>query len=74
MGHLCSEVSDIAARRFFLHSDSLPVHSFNLGQTTTGSSLCVGALAGLDLGLGSSVWLLGDRFAIPQRRIGKQER
>ncbi|KAJ7584093.1 acid protease [Mycena floridula] len=36
--------------------------NFNLGQTDTGSSLCVGALAGQDLGLGSNVWLLGDSF------------
>lgn len=36
--------------------------SFNLGQTSTGSSQCVGALAGQDLGLGSNVWLLGDRY------------
>ncbi|KAJ3877629.1 putative aspartic protease [Lentinula edodes] len=36
--------------------------NFNLGQTGTGSAQCVGALAGLDLGLGSSTWLLGDSF------------
>lgn len=36
--------------------------SFNLGQTTEGSSQCVGALAGQDLGLGNHVWLLGDRY------------
>ena len=36
--------------------------SFNLGQTTSGSSQCVGALAGQGLGLGSNVWLLGDSF------------
>ncbi|KDQ54107.1 hypothetical protein JAAARDRAFT_209569 [Jaapia argillacea MUCL 33604] len=36
--------------------------NFNLGQTSSGSSQCVGALAGQDLGLGSNVWLLGDSF------------
>ncbi|KZT10618.1 aspartic protease [Laetiporus sulphureus 93-53] len=36
--------------------------NFNLGQTSTGSGQCVGALAGQDLGLGSNVWLLGDTF------------
>ncbi|KAI0792846.1 acid protease [Abortiporus biennis] len=36
--------------------------NFNLGQTSSGSSSCVGALAGQDLGLGSNVWLLGDSF------------
>ncbi|KIJ41128.1 hypothetical protein M422DRAFT_31981 [Sphaerobolus stellatus SS14] len=36
--------------------------NFNLGQTTTGSTLCVGALAAQDLGLGTNVWLLGDSF------------
>jgi len=36
--------------------------NFNLGQTTSGSSQCIGALAGQDLGLGSNVWLLGDSF------------
>jgi cathepsin D len=36
--------------------------SFNLGQTSSGSSQCVGALAALDVGLGTDVWLLGDRY------------
>ncbi|KAJ7110006.1 acid protease [Mycena epipterygia] len=36
--------------------------NFNLGLTAEGSSDCVGALAGEDLGLGSNVWLLGDSF------------
>ena len=36
--------------------------SFNLGETSTGSGKCVGALAGQDLGLGNNVWLLGDSF------------
>ncbi|KAJ7161368.1 acid protease [Mycena crocata] len=36
--------------------------NFNLGTTAKGSSTCVGALAGQDLGLGSNVWLLGDSF------------
>lgn len=33
--------------------------SFNLGSID--STNCVGALAGQDIGLGSNVWLLGDR-------------
>ncbi|KAH9894311.1 protease [Cubamyces lactineus] len=36
--------------------------NLNLGQTEPGSSQCVGALAGQDLGLGDNVWLLGDSF------------
>ncbi|KAJ7270727.1 acid protease [Mycena haematopus] len=36
--------------------------NINLGQTEEGSSLCVGALAGQDIGLGDNVWLLGDSF------------
>lgn len=36
--------------------------SFNLGETSSGSGKCVGALAGQDIGLGSNVWLLGDSF------------
>ncbi|KAH9933170.1 acid protease [Epithele typhae] len=36
--------------------------NFNLGETKSGSGKCVGALAGQDIGLGSSVWLLGDSF------------
>ncbi|KAH9929580.1 acid protease [Epithele typhae] len=36
--------------------------NFSLGETESGSGKCVGALAGQDLGLGSSVWLLGDSF------------
>ena len=38
------------------------LRSFNLGETSTGSGKCVGALAGQDLGLGNNVWLLGDSF------------
>ena len=34
--------------------------SFNLGKTEQGSSDCVGALAGQDLGLGDNTWLIGD--------------
>lgn len=34
--------------------------SINLGTVSSGSSQCVGSIAGGDLGLGSSVWLLGD--------------
>ena len=36
-----------------------PCPSFNLGFTDDGR--CVGALAGEDLGLGSQIWVLGDR-------------
>ncbi|KAI0692346.1 protease [Cerioporus squamosus] len=32
----------------------------NLGETESGSSTCVGAISGGDLGLGDDVWLLGD--------------
>ena len=38
------------------------VDSFNLGETESGSSQCIGALVGQDLGLGDNVWLLGDAF------------
>ena len=34
--------------------------SFNLGQVSSGSSQCIGALAGQDLGLGDNTWLIGD--------------
>ena len=36
--------------------------SLSLGETSSGSGKCVGALAGQDLGLGDDVWLLGDSF------------
>ncbi|KIY49961.1 acid protease [Fistulina hepatica ATCC 64428] len=36
--------------------------NMNLGTTEDGSSDCVGALAGRDMGLGTNVWLLGDSF------------
>ncbi|KAJ6478627.1 acid protease [Mycena vitilis] len=36
--------------------------NINLGQTEEGSSSCVGALAGVDVGIGSNMWLLGDSF------------
>ncbi|PCH37786.1 aspartic protease [Wolfiporia cocos MD-104 SS10] len=35
---------------------------FNLGQVQQGSSQCVGALIGQDLGIGFNTWLLGDAF------------
>ncbi|KAL0576809.1 hypothetical protein V5O48_005179 [Marasmius crinis-equi] len=41
---------------------SISADNFNLGTTEQGSSDCVGALAGQDIGLGSNVWLLGDSF------------
>ena len=41
---------------------SLLYTSFNYGETEKGSGKCVGALAGMDIGLGSNVWLLGDSF------------
>lgn len=37
-------------------------NSFNLGTTAHGSSMCVGAIGGVDLQLGNGVWLLGDRY------------
>ncbi|KAJ7635309.1 acid protease [Roridomyces roridus] len=37
-------------------------HNINLGTTSSGSSDCVGAIGGQDLGLGDGVWLLGDAF------------
>ncbi|KAJ7751282.1 acid protease [Mycena maculata] len=36
--------------------------NLNLGLLAAGSSDCVGAISGEDLGLGSDVWLLGDSF------------
>lgn len=50
-------VNILMKTNFFLH-----LFSFNLGQTEAGSTRCVGAIAGQDLGLGSNVWLLGDRY------------
>jgi cathepsin D len=41
--------------------DGVCVYSFNLGSAGSNGQ-CVGALAGQDLGLGNSVWLLGDSF------------
>lgn len=38
--------------------------SLNLGTTGPNSGQCVGSLAGLDLGLGNGVWLLGDRYVV----------
>ena len=36
--------------------------SFNLGEVPEGSGQCVGSVQGLDHGLGSNVWILGDSF------------
>ncbi|OJT11687.1 Aspartic protease [Trametes pubescens] len=41
---------------------TITADNFSLGETSTGSGKCVGALAGQDIGLGSNVWLLGDSF------------
>ncbi|KAK7055403.1 acid protease [Favolaschia claudopus] len=43
--------------------------TINLGLTAAGSSRCVGALSGQDIGLGSNVWLLGDSFMQNQLNI-----
>ncbi|KAI0769926.1 acid protease [Fomes fomentarius] len=39
---------------------SISADDINLGTVSSGSSQCVGSIAGGDLGLGSKVWLLGD--------------
>ena len=36
--------------------------SFNLGSTAPGSGKCVGAILGVDVGLGNNTWILGDSF------------
>ncbi|KAJ7703925.1 acid protease [Mycena rosella] len=36
--------------------------NLNLGKTAPGSKDCVASLAGVDIGYGSTVWLLGDAF------------
>ncbi|TBU62201.1 acid protease [Dichomitus squalens] len=41
---------------------SISANDINLGQVEEGSSDCVGAIAGGDLGFGDDVWLLGDTF------------
>jgi hypothetical protein len=40
--------------------------SFSLGETSSGSTQCIGALAGQDLGLGSNVWILGAASVSPR--------
>ena len=40
--------------------DANIILSFNLGQVEEGSSDCVGAIMGTDLGFGDNVWLVGD--------------
>ncbi|PIL22776.1 transporter [Ganoderma sinense ZZ0214-1] len=41
---------------------SISANDLNLGPLEEGSSDCVGAITGADLGLGDDVWLLGDTF------------
>ncbi|TFK80306.1 acid protease, partial [Polyporus arcularius HHB13444] len=36
--------------------------NMNLGQASAGSTRCIGAIVGHDLGLGTNVWLVGDSF------------
>ncbi|KAI0755204.1 acid protease [Daedaleopsis nitida] len=55
----CSSVPSVAFS-WGGKSWSISADDMNLGQVSSGSSMCVGALAGSDLGLGSNVWLLGD--------------
>ncbi|PIL36226.1 transporter [Ganoderma sinense ZZ0214-1] len=40
---------------------NLSAASFNLGNVPKNKTACVGSILGADLGLGSNVWLLGDR-------------
>jgi len=57
----CASVPNIAFS--WGRSDwAITAANFNLGLTAVGSSQCVGALVGEDLGLGANVWLLGDSF------------
>ncbi|RPD62692.1 acid protease [Lentinus tigrinus ALCF2SS1-7] len=57
----CNSVPEVAfswgGKTWTISSDDM-----NLGQVSAGSSKCVGAIAGGDLGLGDDVWLLGDTF------------
>lgn len=57
----CNSVPDVA---FSWGGEDWTItpENFNLGRTATGSSMCVGALGQMDLGLGDNVWLLGDSF------------
>ncbi|KAI0930017.1 hypothetical protein AcV5_006827 [Taiwanofungus camphoratus] len=41
---------------------AVSAENFNLGPVTNDSSLCVGALAGKDVGFGPHTWVLGDSF------------
>ncbi|KAI0826810.1 acid protease [Trametes gibbosa] len=41
---------------------TISAEDFNAGTAGPDSDLCVGALAGADLGLGKNTWLLGDTF------------
>ncbi|KIL71174.1 hypothetical protein M378DRAFT_204409 [Amanita muscaria Koide BX008] len=43
--------------------------SFNVGPAERGSSLCIGALVGVDSGFGPNVFLLGDRLQFFEERL-----
>ncbi|KAI1794174.1 protease [Ganoderma leucocontextum] len=41
---------------------NLSADSFSLGRVPENLTACIGSIAGMDLGLGGNVWLLGDSF------------
>ncbi|GJJ14518.1 hypothetical protein Clacol_008782 [Clathrus columnatus] len=57
----CSSVPSVS---FNWGGRSWPIsqQNFNIGNLGNGSLDCAGAIAGVDLGLGEDVWLLGDSF------------
>lgn len=54
---------------------SWPVRAvdMNLGKTSYGSKRCVGAVAGIDVGLGHSTWILGGAFMVRSRPAARRE-
>lgn len=55
----CANVPSIALT-FGGRSFTVPSSSLNLGQVSSGSSMCVGGIVGEDTGVGG--WLVGDVF------------
>ncbi len=57
----CNAVPSNVAFSWGGKSWTISAANMNLGQASAGSTRCIGAIVGHDLGLGTNVWLVGDR-------------
>lgn len=58
----CSSVPQISLSWGDGRKWNISAEDFNLGPIEKGSSSCMGAIAGQDIGLGKNTWIVGDTF------------